>query len=326
MALTFIGHSIESFMKYVEDYDKKNSITDKSENHNSSQINTNSNKKDIVEISYKDGLPTNPLPIENYNDIIKLMPRGCFVDLREEVNANLFEYFSNPHGDVEDIKKYYKEVIEAQGVYNLQATYDLLLNRSVGNAYGASLKQADKIAKEYNHTGDSDYVYYDADYHYALEEAKDILKELAYEVSKEYGIEINLNGTEKRRELTVGSNYTFNETWAMHSSQTINRANLIDTDIEPPQGFKMFYKEGNYKDNEKKGVFRVSMGEWSKEVDVLFNNFLGLGSLQEFFNGGDLILTTKNDIPNSDEFNRFIRNFNIYTRGYDSLHSLWKRV
>lgn len=333
MALSFVGHSIESFMKYVTDYDKKNPPTVKNKDDDSSQVNANSNKKDTVEISYKDGFPTNPLPIENYNDLIKLMPKGSFVDLRQEVETNLSEYFSNPQRDVGEIKKYYKEVLEGQGMSCLQRNYDLLLNSSVTNAYAANSKQGDKIAKEYGHIGDTDYVYYDSDYHYALEEAKDILKELASEMAKEHDVDINLNGTEKHRNLRVGKNYSFNETWAMHSSQEINGSTLIDKDKEPPKDFKMFYKESKHTENRKKettslelqkGILRVSMGEWSKEIDIPFNGFSSLGSIKEFFNGGDLIFATKNDLSNPDEFNSFMKNFDFYTRGYGYFNGLWK--
>ena len=331
MALSFVGHSIESFMKYVTDYDKKNPPTVKDEEGDSSQMNANSNKRDTIEISFEDGFPTNPLPIENYNGLLKLMPKGLVV-LREEVNSNLLEYFSNPQRDVGEIKKYYKEILGNGSL--LQQNYDLLLNSSVRNAHAANSKQGDEISKEYGHVGSRDYVYYDADYYYALEEAKDILKELASEIAKEHGVEINLDGTENHRNLMVGKNYNFNETWAMHSSQAINRSNLIDKGTEPPKGFTMFYKESKYTENEKKkmdflesqkGVLRVSMGDWFKEIDVPFNNSLISDKPREFFNVGDLILTSKNDISNPDEFNSFIKNFNVYTRAYDHLHSLWKR-
>jgi len=269
------------------------------------------------------------LPSENYTNTSKsslTLHYEHMCKIRTSVNNKLIEYFSNDSRNIDDLKAYYKEVCKSEGTGNLQESYDLLLNTSVGNASGACILKGKEIASEYNHTGDADYIYYNSDYYYALEEAKVVLKKVTDELTEEYNVDkVNTNGTESRRELTTGLNYNFNETWNWNSKDIVNRCTMIDTSSVPPKNFSLFYKESKYNSTDRdsmdysdaqKGVLEISNNNLIYKTDILFNNSLDLGEIKLIYNVSQLIPEdTKN--TETDEYKKFISNFNVYTRQYD---------
>ena len=275
---------------------------------------------DTLELTSKEAQKA--LPSDNYDDYYQNYLKNC--KLRDRVDEMLSGYFFDNNRNVNDLKDFFKETCLSQGLNKLQNTYDLFLNRCVGNAGETNFVEGKKVAGAYNPVGDCDYIYYNSDYYYALEDSKSALAEVAAQLSKEYNVPaVNLKGTESARELTNGPNYNFNEIWNWNSRDIVNRSSMINTSMVPPKGFTFFYKENKYEVLDRsnmdsleaqKGILEIAYGGQKYKTDVSFNNSLVLGDIKMFHNAGDLISfgTSRED----KEVNNFISNINIYTRLY----------
>lgn len=120
----------------------------------------------------------------------------------------------------------------------------------------------------------------------------------------------------------------FNTHWKSSVRGMAMVGDMIDTDMEPPKGFKFFYKEDRYSADDIKtlpqemafdGILKVLYGGWSAENNVSLkyglgeeNGHLGYELLSKFSKNADATLI------------KFLNNINIHRAFYHS-HYLYDR-
>lgn len=223
---------------------------------NSSKKNT---VKDTVEITH-----TNDKPVLYYACGAKISASSHPATKQRidqqlaNIRENLNNYYRG-HATLEDIKKVFKEDFEYNKVLEtefsqitripmktdeeiLRATVMDFKIQSLYSAYYTNYDEGTKLANEYGSSKDHDWMYYNADYHYLSKEVDDTISLLIDEVIEEN----NLNVPDKTKLYPEeGMFKNFNAMWNLHSGNvfhTIQDFSIINEDIEPPEGFKLFYK------------------------------------------------------------------------------------
>lgn len=100
----------------------------------------------------------------------------------------------------------------------------------------------------------------------------------------------------------------------------MNRSTMIDVDMVPPEGFELYYKERNAPDSEE-GVMILGLNGVRKEITVPFRMpRAGITEYTQKYNAAELFKYTESDTAKYEDYNRFLKNFDIYTRYYFSRH------
>ncbi len=216
--------------------------------------------KDVVEITH-----TNDKPALYYSSGAKICRQyhPATKQRMDQQLAKIRESLSNYYkgnSTLDDIKQAFKEDFE----YNkgLEAEFsqitgipmqsdEEILRFTVGNfkiqsaysAYYANYYEGVKKADEYGSSKDHDWMYYNADYFYQSKEVDEAIASLIDEVIEEN----NLNVTDKTKLYPEEKMFkNFNSMWNVHSGNVFHSNqsfSIIDERIEPPKGFKMFYKD-----------------------------------------------------------------------------------
>lgn len=177
----------------------------------------------------------------------------------ENIIRNFNNYYSG-NATLDDIKRAFKDDLDCNK--RLEAEFSQITGipmesdeeilkstvmdfkiQSTYSAYYTNYAEGAKLANEYGSSNDSDWMYYNADYYYLSEDVDDALSLLIDEVIEEN----NLNITDKTKLYPAGSAFeNFNTMWNFQSVSVFKEQRefkIINTKTEPPQSFKLFYKD-----------------------------------------------------------------------------------
>lgn len=276
--------------------------------------------------------------------VTEAMPAGCFgIEQDDKTNQKILDTmkqrladFYQGNATIDDLIQNFKDCFQAIKNYNvekhrttaddvknntqmLEDTYDVFRQYAVGVAQSVCEQEGRKIAEQYGIEGNVDWVYYDADYYYESEGAKAAIRDCAAQMAKELNLGDVKLPTNFGNDVAMSLYDTFNTAWSWDSEQNVGCCAMLDPKQEPPEGFKLFFKERKYPENTKEGelsqngVFQISIGDWKTEAEVPFSyNFADKFG---HYNLLDLIKAPSN-MSNSDRINLYLRNFDVYMKFY----------
>lgn len=225
-----------------------------------SKLSKNNTIKDAIEISNK-----KDSPVLYYPSGVKITRKSHPATEQRidqqltKIREALVSYYKG-NSSIDDIKQAFKEDFE----YNKQLeaefsqitgipmeTNEKILRFTVANfkiqstysAYYTNYEEGANLANEYGGSKDRDWMYYNADYYYLSKEVDDTISLLIDEVIEEN----SLNITDKSKLYPDAMAFkNFNSMWNSHSHNVFHTSqdfSIINVGIEPPKGFKLFYKD-----------------------------------------------------------------------------------
>lgn len=262
---------------------------------------------------------------EQYNDLgHKLVKSGeaklsVSMDITRDMLKTLESYYEGNLSD-EELEAAFVDYCERAlvgGKTRLLDVYENFINQSRYASNNVCTRKGDEITKKYGSVSDHDTVYYNADFYYAFERVKQIARDTCNKIAEvmDWG-ELDFDEREENTIFTLDGGFDFNGKWASNAFNLMNRCTMIDPNMVPPRGFEFYYKERKYTDSEV-GVMEVGINGVRKVITVPFRQPRpGVEGYTQKFNAAELYKFTKKDTPDYGEFNRFLANFDIYTRYY----------
>lgn len=307
---------------------------------------------DTVEIS---GIVRQEYNCENYSDIMKLNPKGmpsnCLGnELGYKLNREIYAAFKNYHKkelNEKDLSQMLIDYCKEMRIYQTQIRnttgtnkkdnqqiisniYEIFQKLNARGAVGACHEEGEKIAKQYDGR-ERDWVYYNSNYHYQTEHMREILRNAAKQVAKEWDVEIeeaDFETYEKETKYILDGKLDFNSVWKHGAEQTYIGTMLNPKDV-PPKNFTFYFQEHRnkykyfddyYCYEAQKGVIRISIGEDILELDVPFD---ANQKEKQYFLAGDLVKkhASKEFIEKTegfaDHFFVFLRQFGTILNWYE---------
>ena len=261
---------------------------------------------------------------ELYNDLgSKIVHSAPKLDVSKEIKKDMLKtlesYYEGNLSD-EELEAAFVDFCERAGVWRgarLLDVYENFINKSRYASNNVCYRKGNEITKKYGSVSDHDAVYYNADFYYAFERVKQIARDTCNKIAEvmEWG-ELDFDEREENTIYTLDGGFDFNGKWASDAFNSMNRCTMIDPNMVPPRGFEFYYKERKYTDSEV-GVMEIGINGVRKQITVPFRQPRpGIEGYTQKFNAAELYKFTKKDTPDYGEFNRFLANFDIYTRYY----------
>ena len=222
-------------------------------------------------------------------------------------------------GVVEDDCEHYGKVVSS--------VFKRFKMMSVQEAFSANLFEGKKLADQYGTPGKRNFMYYNSDYYFQSESMNDILTRHASEMLEEFGAEGKLDT--KMINPTHENFNTFMKHWMRYECCM---GDIIDTTMEPPQGFKFLYKENRYTQADIDAMGEKAIKSNTKSIDGLLKILYGNRTVGESVNlrydiseaNGFNVLELLGRIENvgwTDEvFNQFLKNINIHRTCYNGVY------
>ncbi len=262
---------------------------------------------------------------EQYNDLgHKLVDRQkvrlpVSKEIRKDMLKTLGDYYEGNLSDeeLETLFIDYCEQVGVDGKARLLDVYENFINQSRYASNNVCIKKGNEIIKKYGSVSDHDAVYYNADFYYAFERVKQITRNACNRIADvmDWG-ELDFEELEKNTRFNLDGGFDFNGKWAWNAWSLMNRCTMIDPTMVPPEGFELFYKERKY-DGSEVGVMELGINGERKVITVPFQMpRAGVKGYIQKFNVAELYKFTEKDTSNPEEFNRFLANFDVYTRYY----------
>lgn len=282
----------------------------------------------------RDSYTSTMITDENYEEFrrpTQPMPKHCYGTgfgymQTKEINQMLKDYYVGKSVTKEELKEYFKDcckdmrVVMAQErrttgldpVHNEQIILDTyeqfrMSNSTMAN-YGCH-KEGERIAVENGwHEGEPvDWVYYNADFYYQSEELRQIFKEAAQEMAREWKCgEIDTSTRDIDHSISYSS--SFHQVWNNGACNGTRISEMIDLSEKPPAGFCMFYREVL----EKSAYFGIFMAGMNGEMDIKKKVSL---NPERSYNFGALFQKSSNNKSLLD----YLNNFSVYTRYYGTV-------
>lgn len=199
----------------------------------------------------------------------------------------------------------------------------------VAGAGVASWRDGLPLAAEQNgHDRDTkDWIYYDSDYYYRVEETKEKLLEMTYRIAKKYDVDmsrLSLPVSYEDGDLRKSIYESYNSYINFYAREQRHIGNIIDETVLPPKGFRFFYKDNSSGTNlwtpnlpaprdepeaAFDGVLQVWYGDWSftGRVPVRKNVFEFPTSVNMFD-----VVSYGSQAPLPDEITGFLRNVDFF--------------
>ena len=266
---------------------------------------------------------------EQYNDFRKQLQRSGDtkrihfpLDIRNDMRSTLEDYYAGKLSDEELEEAFVSYCVDAgvDGKSRLLDVYENFINMSRYASTNACAKAAGELDQKYGGSC-HDSVYYSADIYYAFEKVREIARKASDKVSETLDLgELDFEEREKSTIFNLDGDFSFNGHWAWTAKNLMNRCTMIDSNMVPPEGFAFYYKERNAPDSEE-GVMILGINGRDKEITVPFRMpRAGITESTQKFNAAGLFKYTQRDTAKYEDYNRFLKNFDIYTRYYFARH------
>ena len=260
---------------------------------------------------------------EQYNEFgSKLVKSGSVrlsisSDMQKDMLGCLEGYYEGKLSEKE-LKDAYIGYCEEAGTDNqtrLLDVYENFINMSRYAANNVCSRKGNEITEQYGSVEDHDVVYYNADFYYAFEKIKNIVREATAQIAEEVDCgNLKFEEREHNTIFNLDGSFDFNGKWTWNTQNMINRCTMINSDEIPPEGFEFYYKERKYKDSEV-GIMLLGTKQGYKEVMVPFEApKAGIAEYVQKFNAAELFRFSETDTDAVEEYNSFLSNFDIYTR------------
>jgi polyhydroxyalkanoate synthesis regulator phasin len=261
------------------------------------------------------------------------MPKSVFGDsygykMQKDIANHMLDYYAGKLSD-DDLREYFNDCCTDMRLYRagqhqttgnidddstqiVSEIYEIFAKENARAARNANYNEGQNVNKEYG-GGNNDWAYYNADYYYQCENTNELLGTIANEVAEKWGIEpIDTKEIEANSCLTVDGGFDFNSGWNFIYRNQRGRASMEDESVEPPENFKLFYKEKSFPSN---GILSVWLNNYKYDMDIPFS-ISRTGSLKgQIFSVGDLVCDyfEKGGIK---KYSSFLNNFTVFTRWY----------
>ncbi len=295
--------------------------------------------KDAVEFT---NVKKTPITSENYEDFrkpTKPMPKHCYGTAygqqeQKRIEQKLKDYYLGDSVTKEDLKKFFKDRCKDMRVtmaqerrttgtdpeHNRQIILDTYEIFRMANSVAANLacdKEGEKLAREngWKDGEDKDWVYYNADFYYESEELRDIFREAAKEIAEEWKCG-DIDTSERDTDSLLSYSSSFHQVWKNGSENGARICSMIDISKEPPEGFYLFFRASAEKDSHV-GILQAGTEEKAKISEKIIFNKSGIyEQCPQFYHLSDFL---KNGDHADSSFERYIKNFDIYTRYYGTV-------
>lgn len=290
------------------------------------------------------------LSCDNYPNyqIIKGMPGSVFgdqfgYDMRKNIENGMYDYYAGKISE-EDVRNLFEDCCKDMRIYRTQQcqtsgqnekdnrqiiseVYEVFCKANQRAAKYQNILEGEAINRNYQNGVTNDFVYYNADYYYKCEDMRKIFGEMTERMTDQWELpKIDVDEIEKNTKYTLDGRFDFNSNWNVLYRNNISRGSMIDPSMAPPKDFKFFYKEQPYlndKDMKREwtGIVIFECGAYKKEVEVPFK--VPTGGTQWIdehkVNLNKLIVLSKKDSESYEAYNKFLGNFEIFTRVYASI-------
>lgn len=288
----------------------------------------------------------------NYNDWNIVVNRGPAVmanslgdRIFEDSSKIIQEYFEGEK-TAEDVEKFMSKCCDLMIEYQTYVTsenslsdsdkeeivgaiYSLFSFRNTVQGVAYCSKLGNELNKQYE-SNDTNYVYYDADVYYNWKQLSQKLTSSANKVVDDVlGYEINIIKHSKKY-----PDNGFNLQWNFDAALGKQVASLLDTDIEPPKGFKFLFKDMSRADNMTDGLMihcplRIWSGDLVDELTISLS--LPKAGDADYLGGFMNLEELQNKYNFSNKEYDFLKNIQVFTRlygvkNYDSLRNTLKAV
>ncbi len=186
-------------------------------------------------------------------------------------------------------------------------------------------KQGVELNKQYENQSE-DFAYYDSDAYYNWKDLGKVLEDAAYKTSSRIiGYKMNF---EKYRSIYPDNG--FNLEWSYSNALGSRVACIKDNSLEPPKGFKMFFKDNPYlKNNSLNGIINSPLIIWkngtAKELSI---PLVISGAGKADHSDGVMRLSSIKEISSSwNSCSAFFDNFLIFQKTYGvKYYDLHKKI
>lgn len=265
---------------------------------------------------------------EQYNDLRKQLVKsdnaGLHIssDARTDMRLTLEDYYAGKLSD-EELEESFLSYCAQLGACNkaqILDVYENFINMSRYASTNTCARAASELDQKYGGSR-RDSVYYSADIYYAFEKVKEIARNASDKIAGELNLgEMDFEEREKNTIFNLDGDFSFNGHWAWTAQNLMNRCTMIDSDMVPPEGFEFYYKERSTPDSEE-GVMILGINGARKEITVPFRMpRAGITEYIQKFNAAELFQYKEGDTAKYEDYGRFLRNFDIYTRYYFARH------
>ena len=265
---------------------------------------------------------------EQYNDFRKQLVKSgnaglnISSDVRTDMRLTLEDYYAGKLSD-EELEESFLSYCAQLGACNkaqILDVYENFINMSRYASTNTCARAASELDQKYGESR-HDSVYYSAGIYYAFEKVKEIARNASEKIAEELDLgDLDFEEREKNTIFNLDGDFSFNGHWAWTAKNLMNRCTMIDSDMVPPEGFEFYYKERNTPDSEE-GVMILGINGVRKEITVPFRMpRAGIAGYIQKFNAAELFGYTKSDTARYEDCNRFLKNFDIYTRYYFARH------
>ena len=265
---------------------------------------------------------------EQYNDLRSQLSKSGEVklsisnDIKNDMRSTLDDYYARKLSDeeLEEAFVSYCDYAGVAGKTRLLDVYENFINMSRYASTNACSKAASELDQKYGGSR-HDSVYYSSDIYHAFEKVKEIARKASDKVAETLDLgKVDFEGREKNTIFNLDGDFSFNGHWSWTAKNLMNRCTMIDSDMVPPEGFEFYYKERNAPDSEE-GVMILGINGVRREITVPFRmQRAGIAGYIQKFNAAELFGYTESDTAKYEDYNRFLKNFDIYTKYYFSRH------
>lgn len=273
-------------------------------------------------------------------DVVTGMPKSTFGDsfgyaMQKEISDYMEDFYAGKVSQ-EELDSYFEKCCTAMRTYRtgqhqttgtnekdntqiVSEMYEIFAKENARAAGRANYQEGKALNEKYYADGLGDWTYYNSDYYYQCSETNVFLRESTQKMAEKWELgEIDCDKIEAGSYFTVDGGFDFNSIWNADFRNQIGRSSLAREAAEPPEHFKMFFKEqvtSFTQDNRFYGNLKITIGENHYDFDVPFQT-LRTNPEGEIRNVWDLM--EKNGVKSleNSRVKSFLGNLSVFTRWY----------
>lgn len=227
---------------------------------------------------------------------------------------------------VSDLVGYYSQLgFDAKEIAPkvIEDVYDESRLCSISGACVASWYESKSLAAQFNgHEGNTgDWIYYNADYYYSSEAMKETLISAAHNMADKYGVTVtNLPTSYPDGDLRKEIYSSYNTVINFDARSSSLCGNMIDETMEPPKGFRFFYKSNDAGTNlypaelseiyesPFDGVLQIWQDDWSFQGRVP----ISLDPTRFILKANMFDVVSNSGKPYPEKISGFLKNFDFH--------------
>lgn len=222
-------------------------------------------------------------------------------------------------GVIEDDSEHYGKIVSS--------VFQRFKMMSVQEAFSANLSEGKALADQYGTPGKRNFIYYNSDYYFQSEMMDEVLTQHASELLERVSADVELD-----TKMNNPSHENFNTYMKHWMRYECFMGDIIDTNMEPKQGFKFLYKENRYTQAEVDAMGEKAIKSNTKSIDgllkIIYDNRIVEGSINlkydvneaKGFNMLELLGRIETSVWTDEVLNQFLQNINIHRTCYNGAY------